>query len=140
MFRQLMDDTYRVLDAAGVLALDPDDAPSGVPLRMEYSTFCQGWLPHLLPEDGRRLLEVFGLVGEYVRADLSAAVPRRCGGCGGELATMPGASAVVCQSCGRRLDLAAGECSCDGCGAALCLPDGVRRLNCPYCQAVVGRV
>ena len=42
MFRQQMDLTYQLLDKTGVLAMDPDEAPPGVTLRMEYSTFCQG--------------------------------------------------------------------------------------------------
>jgi hypothetical protein len=50
LFRALMEQTYLRLEAAGVLALDPDQAPPGVPLSMEYSTFCQaGW-----PTCGRR--------------------------------------------------------------------------------------
>jgi hypothetical protein len=55
-FKQLMEKTYQMLDATGVLAMDPDEAPPGVPLRMEYSTFCQGWVPHLRPADAERLL------------------------------------------------------------------------------------
>jgi hypothetical protein len=51
MFKELIDQDYRMLDAAGVLAMDPDEAPPGVAVRMEYSTFCQGWIPHLPPRD-----------------------------------------------------------------------------------------
>jgi LSD1 subclass zinc finger protein len=138
-FRALMEATYRRLDAAGVLALDPDQAPPGVPLSMEYSTFCQGWLPHLQPADGPRLLSMFGLSGEYARVDLTGAVTRRCGGCGGELVSLADAGTVVCQGCGRRLDLSSGESPCQGCGAALCFPEGVSRLNCPYCQSTTHR-
>ena len=60
------------LDATGVLAMDPDEAPPGVPLRMEYSTFCQGWIPHLQPADAARLLTMFGLSGEYSKVDVTA--------------------------------------------------------------------
>jgi hypothetical protein len=35
MFKQLMEATYQMLDAVGVLAMDPDEAPQGVPLPME---------------------------------------------------------------------------------------------------------
>jgi len=138
-FRALMEATYLRLEAAGVLALDPDQAPPGVPLSMEYSTFCQGWLPHLRPTEVQRLLSMFGLTGEYARVDLAGAVTRRCGGCGGELVSLPDAGVVVCQGCGRRLDLAGGESPCQGCGAALCFPEGVSRLNCPYCQTTTHR-
>ncbi len=139
-FRALMEATYLRLESAGVLALDPDQAPPGVPLRMEYSTFCQGWLPHLPAAEAPRLLSMFGLTGEYAPVDLAGAVPRRCGGCGGELLSLDGAEAVVCQGCGRRLDLRAGESPCQGCGAALCFPEGVSQLNCPYCRSTTYRL
>ena len=139
-FRALMEATYRRLDEAGVLALDPDQAPPGVPLRMEYSTFCQGWLPHLSPADGPRLLSLFDLTGEYSQVDLSGAITRRCGGCGAELPCLPGAQVVVCQSCGRRLDLRGGQSPCRGCGAALCLPEGAGQVNCSYCRSITYRV
>jgi hypothetical protein len=48
--KELIGQGYRMLDAAGVLAMDPDEAPPGVGVRMEYSTFCQGWIPHLPPQ------------------------------------------------------------------------------------------
>jgi hypothetical protein len=138
-FRALMEATYRQLETEGVLALDPDRAPPGVPLAMEYSTFCQAWLPHLQAADAQRLLSMFALSGEYARVDLTGAVTRRCGGCGGELVSLPEAEAVVCQGCGRRLDLSGGQSPCQGCGAALCFPGGVSRLNCPYCQSTTHR-
>ena len=56
---------YDLMHQKGVDAMDPDHAPSGVALRMEYSTFCQGWLPHLSPEEGERLLKFYGLTAEY---------------------------------------------------------------------------
>jgi hypothetical protein len=108
-FKQLMEKTYQMLDVTGVLAMDPDEAPPGVPLRMEYSTFCQGWIPHLRPADAERLLAIYGLTGKYARVNVTDAVTRKCGGCGDELKTLPGASAVVCESCGRKLDIAGGE-------------------------------
>jgi hypothetical protein len=65
LFKQQMELTYVLLHETGVDAMDPDKAPAGVALRMEYSTFCQGWLPHLSPADGERLLKLFKLDAEY---------------------------------------------------------------------------
>ncbi len=140
LFKQEMEMTYRLLDATGVSAMDPDEAPPGVQLRMEYSTFCQGWIPHLLPADGERLLAIFGLTGEYARVAVTDAVTRRCGGCGDELKTLPGAKAVVCESCGRKLDIAGGETPCQTCGAPLSFPVGSSGIECPYCHSATHRL
>src|SRR5215467_6556180 len=129
MFKQEMEMTYQLLDRTGVLAMDPDEAPSGVPLRMEYSTFCQGWLPHLSPGDADKFLGMFGLTGQYNRVDVTDAVTRKCGACGDELKTLPGANAVVCESCGRKLDIAGGETPCRTCGAPLSFPVGTSRIE-----------
>jgi LSD1 subclass zinc finger protein len=139
-FKQLMEKTYQMLDVTGVLAMDPDEAPPGVPLRMEYSTFCQGWIPHLRPADAERLLAIYGLTGKYARVNVTDAVTRKCGGCGDELKTLPGASAVVCESCGRKLDIAGGETPCQTCGAPLSFPVGTSRLECPYCHSETHRI
>lgn len=140
LFKQQMELAYQMLEAVGVLAMDPDEAPPGVPLSMEYSTFCQGWIPHLLPSDGERLLAMFGLTGQYARVNVTDAVTRRCGGCGDELKTVPEANAVVCESCGRKLDIAGGETPCHTCGAPLSFPVGISRLECPYCHSGTHRV
>jgi DNA-directed RNA polymerase subunit RPC12/RpoP len=140
MFKQQMEMAYQMFDATGVSAMDPDEAPPGVQLRMEYSTFCQGWIPHLLPADGERLLGMFGLTGEYSRVDVTDAVTKKCGGCGDELKTLPGATAVVCESCGRKLDIAGGETPCQTCGAHLSFPVGASSLECPYCHSGTHRL
>ena len=83
LYKQQMESVYALLGQTGVLAMDPDQAPPGVPLRMEYSTFCQSWLPHLSPEDGQRLLEFYGLNAEYDQAiGTTPTAQHRCGGCG----------------------------------------------------------
>lgn len=140
LFKQHMDLLYQRLAENGILAMDPDQPPPGMPLRMEYSTFCQGWIPHLRPADAERLLAMFGLTSEYTKVDLSHALTRRCGGCGDELKALPGAKAVVCESCGRKLDLAGGETPCRTCGAPLSFPVGVSRLACPYCDSDTHRI
>jgi len=140
LFKQLMEQSYQMFDATGVSAMDPDEAPPGVQLRMEYSTFCQGWIPHLRPGDAERLLSVFGLTGEYARVTVTDTVTKRCGGCGDELKTLPGAAAVMCESCGRKLDIAGGETPCRNCGAPLSFPVGTSAIECPYCHTGTHRV
>jgi LSD1 subclass zinc finger protein len=140
MFRELIDKSYQMLGATGVLAMDPDEAPPGVPVRMEYSTFCQGWIPHLPPGEVDRFLAIFGLDSDYVRADVTGAETKRCGNCGDELKTVPGAQAVVCESCGRKLDIAGGEVPCQNCGAPLSFPVGTSGTECPYCHTGTHRI
>jgi LSD1 subclass zinc finger protein len=140
LFKQQMDAAYKLLEDTGVLAMDPDEAPPGVPIRMEFSTFCQGWIPHLVPEQADHLLGMFGLTSEYARVSVTDAQTRKCGGCGDELSVLPGAQSVVCESCGRKLDIAGGETPCRTCGAGLSFPVGVSRIECPYCQSETHRI
>ena len=58
MFKKQMELTYELIHQLGVDAMDPDRASPEVALRMEYTTFCQAWLPHLSPADGERLLKL----------------------------------------------------------------------------------
>ncbi|MBV9486540.1 MAG: hypothetical protein JO246_10830 [Frankiaceae bacterium] len=139
LFKRQMELAYDHLAATGVLALDPDEAPPGVPIRMEFSTFCQAWLPHLSPEDGERLLDLYGLSGEYEPYQEIDTETRQCGGCGAHLTTLPGATAVICDGCGRKLDVGGGTSPCQGCGAPLSFPIGVNRLSCPYCETAISR-
>jgi LSD1 subclass zinc finger protein len=139
MFKKQMELAYAHMAETGVLALDPDEAPAGVPIRMEYSTFCQGWLPHLSPEDGEKLLDLYGLTGSYDKYEEIDTESTQCGGCGAHLRTVPGASAVICDGCGRKLDIGGGTSPCQGCGAPLSFPVGVNQLSCPYCQMTTAR-
>jgi DNA-directed RNA polymerase subunit RPC12/RpoP len=135
IFMRHMRETYQMLEREGVLAMDPDQAPPGVPLRMEYSYFCQGFITHMRPADGERMLALFGLTGEYRTADFSGTVMKKCGGCGQDLPTVPGAKVVICEFCGRKLDIGSGDVPCQTCGALLAFPAGVGRMPCPYCAS-----
>lgn len=140
LFRTQMAQVYAGFESSGVAALDPDDPPPGVALKLEYSTFCQGWLPHLSPEDGDRLLREFGLTGDYTEYTPVDTETHACGGCGGRLTTVVGARVVVCESCGRRVDIAAGSLPCHNCGADLSFPEGSSHLACPFCGTQNQRV
>ena len=83
---------------------------------------------------------MFGLSGEYSKVDVTDAVTKKCGNCGDELKTLPGATAVVCESCGRKLDIAGGEVPCQTCGARLSFPVGVSGIECPYCHSATHRI
>ena len=140
LFKQQMEMTYALMHQMGVDGMDPDRAPTSVALRMEYSTFCQGWLPHLSPEDGEKLLKLYGLAGEYDELQTLQTNLHKCGGCGASLQTVPGAHKVVCESCGHTLDIDSGEVPCGKCGALLTFPVSVNHLLCPYCNTDTHRV
>jgi DNA-directed RNA polymerase subunit RPC12/RpoP len=140
LFKKQMELTYTLLHETGVDAMDPDHAPSGVPLRMEYSTFCQGWLPHLSPADGERLLKLYGLNGEYDQVKVQPTDHHKCGACGTVMDTLAGARVVVCEACGHMIDIQGGEIPCRNCGALLSFPVSAENLNCPYCSADTHRV
>jgi LSD1 subclass zinc finger protein len=140
LFKRQMEEVYAKFEATGVSAMDPDDPPPGVALRMEYSTFCQGFLPHLSSDEGEKLLAMFGLTGDYTEVPDQPTESHNCGGCGAALTTVVGARVVVCESCGRRVDIAAGSIPCHNCGAQLDFPEGESHLACPYCQTQNQRV
>jgi LSD1 subclass zinc finger protein len=139
LFREQMQHTYAILGQRGVLALDPDQPPPGVPLRIEYATFCQGWIPHLASEDADRMLAYFELDGRYARPRVAGLRSTNCGGCGKELATLPNAEAVVCQVCGCKVDIAGGEVPCQSCRVSLSFPVAAKRIECPYCHKATDR-
>jgi LSD1 subclass zinc finger protein len=140
LWKQQMDLAYAAMEATGVTALDPDEPPPGIAVKLEYSTFCQAWLPHLPPADGERLLAFFGLTGDYVQVQPQVTEQHTCGACGASLTILPGARVVVCEECGRRLDIGAGALACRRCGAMLDLPVGSEPITCPYCRTENHRV
>jgi DNA-directed RNA polymerase subunit RPC12/RpoP len=140
LFKQQMEMTYALLQKEGVLAMDPDRAPEGVPERMEYSTFCQGWLPHLSPEDGERLLKLYELSAEYDEVKPLQTDQHNCGACGSEIHALPAARQVVCDSCGYTIDVSSQAVSCQKCGALLSFPVSASHVICPYCSTDTRRV
>jgi DNA-directed RNA polymerase subunit RPC12/RpoP len=140
LFKQQMELTYALLHELGIDAMDPDQSPPGVPLQMEYSTFCQGWLPHLSPADGERLLKLYGLDGEYDEVQVQPTDRHKCGICGTEMLTVIGAREVMCEACGHMIDILGGEAPCQNCGARLSFPVSVNHVHCPYCNAETHRV
>ena len=140
LFKQLTDMGYQLLKDNGVMDLDPEGAPISIWLRMEYTIFCQNWLPKIPKPDAERFLEFFGLNGEYAPVKVTNADTRKCGNCGDELKTVPGAQQVICDSCGRKLDIGGGEVPCQNCGAPLSFPVGLSALDCPYCHVHTNRV
>jgi LSD1 subclass zinc finger protein len=124
---------------SGVSELDPDKADD-LQGKLAWSMFCQGWLPYLPEGAAQELLERTGLRNEYVAIEPEGAQPRRCGGCGGQISALPGAKEVVCDGCGRKLDVTAAELTCSNCGATMTFPSGASRMACPYCQVDVERV
>jgi DNA-directed RNA polymerase subunit RPC12/RpoP len=124
--------------SAGLDRLDPDRG-GHLTGKFAWSGFCQGWLGMLPTDAGERLLDLAGLKNEYVPIQAEDGQPRHCGGCGGEFTALPGARAVVCDGCGRTMDLGSAEIPCASCGATMTLPAGADGVACPFCQSQVER-
>jgi DNA-directed RNA polymerase subunit RPC12/RpoP len=139
VFAQL-DHAFRLHEAKGVLAMQPDGASPEVQKHMTFSMFTQGWLPMLDEKCAIELLTRTGLRGEYVEADPPAADAATCGACGGELAVFKGARRMICERCGQRLDVEGERVRCSGCGAGLAPAEGSASFACPHCKVVVERV
>jgi LSD1 subclass zinc finger protein len=118
--------------------LDPDHAEHLVG-KLGWSGFCQGWLGMLPPDAAAQLLDRAGLTNAYVPVRAEGGQPRHCGGCGAEFSALPGAQAMICEGCGRRIDLSGAELPCASCGATMTLPAGADEVACPFCQARVER-
>jgi DNA-directed RNA polymerase subunit RPC12/RpoP len=124
--------------SAGLADLDPDHA-GHLTGKLGWSGFCQGWLGMLPAEAATQLLDRAGLTNEYVPVEAADGQPRHCGGCGAEFSALPGATAIICEGCGRKMDLGSAEIPCASCGAVMTLPAGADRTACPFCQSQVER-
>lgn len=140
LFKEQMIGTYALIRKLGADQLDPDHAWPEVALRMEYTTFCQAWLPHLSAADGERLLKFYGLNAEYDEVKTLETEQRHCGQCGSDIETLPGAKQVVCESCGFTLDVGSHAIPCQKCGALLSFPVSANHVVCPYCSTDTRRV
>lgn len=131
--------TNRLARERGIDDLNPDHA-AHLNTKMACSGFCQGWL-QMLPQDAAgQLLEWAGLTNEYVPIDVVDGQPRSCGGCGSAFTALPGATTMVCEGCGRKLDVGSAEIPCTQCGGTLTLAPGATEATCPFCKAFVRAV
>ena len=81
-----------------------------------------------------------GLKGEYSKLEPTETDLRHCGGCGGELQTVKGGKAMVCEDCGTVVDIGNPEVNCKNCAGMISFPVGKNRIQCPYCQAEAQRM
>jgi hypothetical protein len=121
----------RTLDERGLLEAHPDRLTPALHGRIATSVTVQSWLPFLTEDDAATLLARAGLAAEYVAVPDVQTIARHCGGCGGGLEVVEGATRVVCDFCGRRVAVGAAEIACPGCGAHVSIADGAS--SCPYC-------
>jgi len=124
---------FELVEREQLLTQHPDRPPLELLQRQGFSALVQGWLPFLAPADAEALLDRTGLRGEYVAAPTPTTERRHCGGCGGELSVVEGARKVLCDHCGKVMDVARGELPCTGCGAPVCVPFETSLFACPYC-------
>jgi hypothetical protein len=113
----------------------PDRPTRELALAIINSSFVQYWLPFLDQPNQEWIIKELDLHGEYVPVTPVATTARHCGGCGGNLAVVQGASRVVCEACGRLNDVARPEIPCANCAGPVSLAADLPRFACPYCKA-----
>lgn len=91
----------------GVYALQPDGASREIQRRIGLSMFVQAWLPMLDAADAQALVERAGFVREYTLLPPAATNSASCTHCSEPLSLVKGATRVVCDHCGRLVDVAA---------------------------------
>jgi hypothetical protein len=129
----------QIVHTTGLSTLDPDMSPDSLTDRMLRSGIAQGWLRYLEPTAGQELINRLGVSHEFFHPTV-VADKKGCGGCGGTMHVAPGATFVVCDGCGLKLDLGAGDMECTGCGGHIAIPDGQPTAQCPFCRAEVRRL
>lgn len=90
---------------APVYAMHPDGAPRALQRRIGHSLFVQGWLPYLGEAEARALIDRTGLAADYDELPPPELRDMPCNRCGGPLAVVAGARRVVCEHCGRLVDV-----------------------------------
>jgi len=131
-----------LFESAGVYAMQPDGASAALQKRMSMSMFAQGWLPMLDETTAKDMLTRLGLVGDFVEgtSGKEEIAKGSCGACGAELAVARGARRMICEQCGRKIDVEGARVTCSGCGASLSPAEGVDAFACPYCKIELRRV
>ena len=132
-FRNQLATQMKAVTEAGSFAKYPDEVTPQVIERVGISAFVQGWLPYISQNCQHHMIRDAGLTDQYIEAQPPALQLRRCGGCGGQLDVVTGAKAVICFRCGKKIDVAAHEFPCPGCGAPSSVPKGSTAHPCPYC-------
>jgi hypothetical protein len=124
----------------GVVDLHPDGIPESLQQQLTWSVYAQGWVPMLAEADAERLLARTGLAGDYdVLPDVETRL-HKCACCNAELLTVRGATCVVCETCGTRVDVGHDDVECQQCGNAFAFPMDVPRAKCPACDAMLARI
>lgn len=129
----------QVISAAGLRELDPDQSPDSLNERMLRSMIVQGWMTRLPDEAAVELIDRLEISHQYLKPEITAD-RKGCGGCGGTMHVAPGARQVVCDGCGRKLDLGSGELECTGCGGHIVVPEAQNTGQCSFCRAEVRRI
>ncbi len=131
----------QIIDSCDLIDRDPDHASNVVRTRMHHSLFSQGWLPMLETDDAAWMIDRLGLRGQYSKLEQPVDIEERnCGACGRTATALRGSKAIVCDHCGRMLDVAGAQTACGKCGGPITFPVATRDLQCPYCQARTERV
>ena len=139
LWMQQMELAYALIEPTGRGGVGSGRRPARVPLKMEHSTFCQGWLPHLSTEERCRSCSTTTASPATTRGSRTSR-PRPTRAAAAASSSCRAHASSSASSCGYRIDIQGGAVPCHQCGAPLTYPVGVDQLSCPYCRTQTGRV
>jgi DNA-directed RNA polymerase subunit RPC12/RpoP len=131
-----LEEETRVYDRAGLFAIHPDGLTASSYWQINRALLAVvQWKPLVHADVLAELLERFGITTATTEAQPIAIDRGSCGCCGGKLLVVAGSRAVVCESCGHRLDAGERAFGCPTCGARV-LAKRAGETKCAWCSTV----
>jgi len=132
-----LETTCARLESRGILAKHPDYMNTELAYKLSLSFFLEQWLSFLYKEDLEKVLTACSLVAEYIAAKPVKLDLRHCGGCGKELCVLPKAQKVLCENCGKIIDVKQHEFPCPACSNLFSFPINQSHIKCAACGSMI---
>jgi DNA-directed RNA polymerase subunit RPC12/RpoP len=131
-----LEEEARVYDRAGLFALHPDGLTAATYWQISRALIAAiQWKLHVPADVLTGALERFGITTSTTEAPPIAIDQASCGSCGGKLLVVAGSRALVCESCGHRLETGERAFGCPTCGARV-IAKSAGETKCAWCASV----
>jgi DNA-directed RNA polymerase subunit RPC12/RpoP len=130
-----LEEETRVYDRAGLFAIHPDGLTAASHWQINRGLVALQWKPLVAADVFGEVLERSGITTATTRAEPIAIDQASCGCCGGKLLVVAGSRALVCESCGHRLEPGERAFACPTCGARV-LAKAAGETKCAWCASV----
>lgn len=126
----------RLFEERGLFASHPDALTPEAYRRVHLGGLVDFWRPWL-DEERLALVQEHADAGERWMDVPEVPFHRStCGGCGGKLAVVDGARALLCEGCGVVLDAERPRFPCPSCRAPVVVVPDAHEIGCAHCEAV----